>query len=47
MFLLDTNVVSELRKAGDSKADAQAAAWLSSLDIATCYLSAVTIWRLS
>ena len=29
MFLLDTNVISELRKAGDGKADANVTAWLS------------------
>ena len=32
MFLLDTNVLSELRKAGDGKADAAVVAWLSGMD---------------
>jgi predicted nucleic acid-binding protein len=43
MFLLDTNVVSELRKAGDGKADAHVVTWLSSVDAATLYLSAITL----
>ena len=46
MFLLDTNVVSELRKAGDGKADASVVAWLSSVDAAQCYLSAITLMEL-
>ena len=29
MFVLDTNVISELRKVGDGKADARVAAWVS------------------
>jgi predicted nucleic acid-binding protein len=29
MFLLDTNVISELRKAGDGKADAQVTDWVA------------------
>ena len=43
MFLLDTNVLSELRKVGDGKADANVIAWLSSVDAATLYLSAMTL----
>lgn len=46
MFVLDTNVVSELRKAGDGKADANVVAWVSSVDAATLYLSAVTLLEL-
>lgn len=46
MFLLDTNVVSELRKAGDGKADANVTAWLSSQDAAMFYVSAVTLMEL-
>lgn len=46
MFLLDTNVVSELRKAGDGKADARVIAWLSSVDAATLYLSAIGVMEL-
>ncbi len=46
MFLLDTNVVSELRKAGDGKADASVVAWLSGVDAASFYISAVTLMEL-
>src|SRR5262245_21875706 len=46
MYLLDTNVVSELRKAGDGKADAKVTAWLSSVDAGTFFLSAITLMEL-
>ena len=46
MFLLDTNVISELRKAGDGKADANVITWLASADAATFYLSAVTLMEI-
>ncbi len=46
MFLLDTNVVSELRKAGDGKADVAVVAWLSNVDAATFYLSVITLLEL-
>lgn len=46
MFLLDTNVISELRKTGDGKANANVVAWLSSVDAAAFYLSTVTITEL-
>ena len=46
MFLLDTNVISELRKAGDGKADANVVAWLSGVDATTCYLSAITLMEI-
>ena len=46
MFLLDTNVISELRKAGDGKADANVVAWLSSVDATTFYLSAITLMEI-
>lgn len=46
MFVLDTNVVSELRKAGDGKADANVVAWSSGADAATLYISAVTLMEL-
>jgi predicted nucleic acid-binding protein len=41
MYLLDTNVVSELRKAG--KADQHVTAWAMGVDIALMYLSVVSI----
>lgn len=46
MFLLDTNVISELRKAGDGKADPNVVVWLSSVDAATLYLSAITLMEI-
>lgn len=46
MFLLDTNVISELRKAGDGKADANVTAWLSREDAANFYISAMTLMEL-
>jgi predicted nucleic acid-binding protein len=46
MFLLDTNVVSELRKAAAGKADPKVVARLSSEDAASFYISAVTLMEL-
>ena len=46
MFLLDTNVVSELRKAGDGRADAHVTAWISGQDAASFYISALTLMEL-
>jgi predicted nucleic acid-binding protein len=45
-YLLDTNVVSELRKIGDGKADANVVAWVGREDAASFYLSAITILEL-
>ena len=41
MFLLDTNVLSELRRA--DRADSRVAAWARSVDHLQFYLSAITI----
>lgn len=46
MYLLDTNVLSELRKAGDGKADPNVVAWLSSVDAAEFYVSVITLMEL-
>lgn len=46
MFLLDTNVVSELRKAGSGKANQQVVNWASKLPVPSLYLSAITILEL-
>jgi toxin FitB len=43
MYLLDTNVVSELRKGRSEKADANVAAWSCSVPGSSLYLSAVVI----
>lgn len=46
MYLLDTNVLSELRKVRLGKADAQVAAWTEQVDAADLFLSAITIMEL-
>jgi len=46
MFLLDTNVISELRKAGDGKADSNVTAWLACVDASSFYISAITLMEL-
>jgi predicted nucleic acid-binding protein len=43
MYLLDTNVISELRKARIGKADRQVAAWASSVSAESMFLSSVCI----
>ncbi|CAA2155645.1 Toxin FitB [Methylobacterium brachiatum] len=45
-FLLDTNVVSELRKVGDGRADPNVVRWLSAQDADRFYLSAITVMEL-
>lgn len=45
-YLLDTNVISELRKIGDGKADANVAAWIEAEDAASFFISAITILEL-
>ena len=46
MFVLDTNVVSELRKVRLGKADAKVASWAESVDADDLYLSAITVQEL-
>ncbi len=46
MFVLDTNVVSELRKVRSGKADAQVARWVDSTDAISLYISAITVLEL-
>ena len=46
MFLLDTNVVSELRKIRLGKANRHVAKWADSVDAADLFLSAITIQEL-
>ena len=46
MYLLDTNVVSEMRKIRPGKADANVARWADSTDANDLYLSAITIQEL-
>ena len=46
MFLLDTNVVSELRKIRLGKADPHVAAWADGVDASDLYLSVITLQEL-
>ena len=46
MYVLDTNVLSELRKVRLGKADVNVAAWSESVDAADLFLSAITIMEL-
>ena len=46
MFILDTNVVSELRKAKTGKADANVVAWAADQDPSALFLSAITLMEL-
>ena len=46
MFVLDTNVISELRKVRTGKADGYLAAWSSTVDAPTLFVSAITIMEL-
>lgn len=46
MFLLDTNVVSELRKVRAGKADPQVTAWAQAQDAACMHISAITVLEL-
>lgn len=46
MFILDTNVVSELRKAKAGKADTNVVAWAASQDPSALFLSAITLLEL-
>ena len=46
MFLLDTHVVSELRKVRAGKANPQVAAWADRVDADDLYLSVVTLQEL-
>ena len=45
-YLLDTNVVSELRKVGDGKADPNVTTWVSAQDSRDLYISAITVLEL-
>ena len=46
MYLLDTNVVSELRKAKSGKADAGVIAWAAGLPASELFLSAISVLEL-
>jgi predicted nucleic acid-binding protein len=46
MFLLDTNVVSELRKAKAGRADKNVVAWAASAAASSMFVSAITVQEL-
>lgn len=46
MFLLDTNVVSELRKVRAGRADSNVANWAEQVKAETLFLSAITVMEL-
>ena len=46
MFVLDTNVVSELRKVRAGRADHNVAQWADSVDSADLYVSVITVQEL-
>jgi predicted nucleic acid-binding protein len=46
MYLLDTNVVSELRKIRAGKADRNVADWADSIDAADLFISTITLQEL-
>jgi predicted nucleic acid-binding protein len=46
MYLLDTNVVSELRKVKAGKADRHVSAWANEAPLLSLFLSAVTVHEL-
>ncbi len=46
MYVLDTNVLSELRKVRLGKADANVTAWTEGVDAADLFISAITIMEL-
>jgi toxin FitB len=46
MYLLDTNVVSELRKTKTGKANRRVEAWAKEVSTSTLFLSAITILEL-
>ena len=46
MFILDTNVVSELRKVGDGTANSHVIRWVSDQDASTLFISALTLMKL-
>jgi predicted nucleic acid-binding protein len=46
MYLLDTNVVSELRKIRLGRADSNVALWADSVDAVDLYVSAITVQEL-
>lgn len=45
MYLLDTNVISEMRKANTNRCSPSFATWLQQTDLSLCYLSAMSLFE--
>ncbi|MDD0824265.1 type II toxin-antitoxin system VapC family toxin [Mannheimia sp. AT1] len=43
MYLLDTNIISELRKAGKGRADSNVMRWFQQVELNNCYLCSTVI----
>ena len=43
MFLLDTNILSEIRKISQGRADPALARWVQSIDFDRCHLCVITL----
>ena len=46
MFVLDTNVISELRKAKSGRADANVVSWAQTVSSSSLFISAITVLEL-
>lgn len=46
MYLLDTNVISELHRAIKGRGDRNVTAWMGSVGVESCYLSPITLMEL-
>ncbi|PJG84852.1 type II toxin-antitoxin system VapC family toxin [Conservatibacter flavescens] len=46
MYLLDTNIISEVRKISQNKANQGVIQWVSSIEFDQCYISAITLLEL-
>tara|TARA_B110000879_G_scaffold208837_1_gene295233 strand:- start:1026 stop:1445 length:420 start_codon:yes stop_codon:yes gene_type:complete len=46
MFVLDTNVISELRKAKSGRADAKVVSWAQTVSSSSLFISAITVLEL-
>lgn len=46
MYLLDTNIVSELRRVNAGKADPRVAAWQSRTDLDACFISVLSLMEI-
>lgn len=46
MYLLDTNVASEMRRSGSPKVDSNFQGWIDQVDLDQCYLAVITIMEI-